>query len=186
MRIISGRYRGRRLKGPTGEGLRPTSDRVKESIFNILADRLSGARVMDMFAGTGNLGLEALSRDAASAIFIDSSPRSLRVLHDNLSMVGPSVPAKVMTGDALRAVETLARRGERFDLVFVDPPYHQGLADRALQALSGAGIVAPGGVIVVECAAKEPAPGGHGFCLFRTAAYGDTVVYFFAADSSAE
>lgn len=179
MRIISGRYRGRRLKGPAAEGLRPTSDRVKESVFNIIVDRLADARVLDLFAGTGNLGLEALSRGAASAVFVDSSPRSLRVLRDNLRIADDPSSIRVVSGDAFRAVETLARRADRFDVAFVDPPYHLGMADRALEALAGWNLINPGGVIVVECAANEPPPGEHGFRLYRKAEYGDTVVYFY-------
>lgn len=180
MRVITGIYKGRRLKGPVNDELRPTSDRVKEAIFNVLAGRIEGARVLDMFAGTGNLGIESLSRGASHVHFIDQSTGSLRLLRYNLDLIGAGAERfRILAGDAFRAVERLGRTDTRFDVVFVDPPYRKGLAGQALEALASAQVLAGGCVIVAECDSKEPQPVNESLSLFRISEYGDTSIYYF-------
>ncbi len=146
MRVIAGRWGGRRLQAPPGDATRPTSDRVREALFSVLGDRVDGARVLDLFAGSGALGIEALSRGAASATFVDSAPAAIRSLTANLSALGAD--AEVRRADVRRFLGAASATGRHYDLVFLDPPYR--LAGR----LGGAGaagvraVLAPGGVVV--------------------------------------
>ncbi len=163
MRVTGGELRGRPLVAPRGLATRPTADKVREAIFNVLAARgapLAGAAVLDLFAGTGSLGIEALSRGAARAVFVEAAGPSLAALARNLERLGLASGgrAAVRRGDALRLLDRLAAEGARFDLVFVDPPYGRGLAAAAVERLAAAGLVAPGGVVVAEHAAADPMP----------------------------
>src|SRR5438552_927252 len=115
MRVIAGQAKGRRLRTPKGRELRPTADRVKEALFNILPHDLSGRRVLDLFAGTGNLGLEALSRGAAAAVMIDIARPATAVIEENIRTLGFGAAARVVTAPVFKAVRTLARSGEKFD-----------------------------------------------------------------------
>ncbi len=160
MRIVGGRHRGRRLETPAGRALRPTADRVRESIFNVLmhggarighADALVGARVLDSFAGTGAMGLEAVSRGAAHATLMDNDPDALDCCRANAASLGEASNVTVLQGDCLDPV----RPAQACRLVFLDPPYDAGLARPALAALAAAGWIADGALIVVELAAKE-------------------------------
>jgi len=180
VRVISGRYGGRKLHTLIGSQVRPTSDRVKEAIFNIITGRLENAIVMDMFAGTGNLGIEALSRGAQKAVFVEQSQNSLRMIRSNLASLGiaPEI-YQIITGDAFKVVTRLRGIPERFDLVFVDPPYEKGFAEKALSALAEADVVKPGGLVIVETASRETTPQSSHFELLRQSVYGDTAVYFF-------
>ncbi len=123
MRVIAGRHGGRRLQAPAGEATRPTSDRVREALFSILGARVEGAHVLDLFAGSGALGIEALSRGAAAATFVDAAPDAVRVLRGNLAALGEE--AEVVHGDALRWLRAAPRRARQYDLVFLDPPYRR-------------------------------------------------------------
>lgn len=155
MRIIAGERRGQVLRGPRKGGLRPTGAYIREAVFNILAPRVAGARVLDLFAGTGAMGLEALSRGAASATFVD---RDVAAVRANLVRLGWRDRATVIRGDVLRAVGRLGASGQRFDVVYADPPYAGGLADRTVRAVGGAGLLAPGGLLLVEHHHKVPLP----------------------------
>src|SRR5690606_10612902 len=148
LRIIGGRCRGMRLVSVPGTTTRPTADRVREALFNILAPWVPGARVLDLYAGTGALGIEALSRGAQEAVFVERQPRVVQVLRANLRHTGLAPLARVRVGDAAREIIRLARHGERFDLVFMDPPYGRGLARDTLLTLGGTHLVAPGGWVV--------------------------------------
>jgi len=155
LRIISGSWRGRRLPVPDLPGLRPTGDRAREVLFNWLQGRLQGARCLDLFAGTGALGLEAASRGAASVVLVELD----RGLCRALSEFGREWPG----GDVLTVVQADARRWlerteDRFDIVFVDPPFGAGLYAATLDALARPGLLAPGALVYVESAARSPAP----------------------------
>lgn len=163
MRIIAGECRGRTLHAPPGQVTRPTADRVRQALFDTLAhapwagaDLLRGARVLDGFAGTGALGLEALSRGAASAVFIEQNRAALRALRENVATCGMGDRAVIRAMDMLR----LPARGAAgpVDLVFLDPPYDQGLPGRALAVLERGGWLHPETLVVVETAAAESAP----------------------------
>ncbi|MBQ1622828.1 MAG: 16S rRNA (guanine(966)-N(2))-methyltransferase RsmD [Selenomonadaceae bacterium] len=156
MRIITGRARGTRLKTPRGMAVtRPTSDRVKESLFSILGSLVAGRRVLDVFAGTGSLGLEALSRGAAAAVLIDAATAPL--LRENVRRCHFEQAAEVLSLDAFAALARLERAGRTFDLVFCDPPYHKGLFERALAFFDGGHLLAENGILVVEHGGDEDA-----------------------------
>ena len=156
MRIITGRARGTRLKTPRGMAVtRPTSDRVKESLFSILGSLVAGRRVLDVFAGTGSLGLEALSRGAAAAVLVDAATAPL--LRENVRRCHFEQAAEVLSLDAFAALARLERAGRTFDLVFCDPPYHKGLFERALAFFDGGHLLAENGILVVEHGGDEDA-----------------------------
>ena len=152
MRVISGQCRGRRLLEPTGYDVRPTTDQVKEALFNIIQFDVEGRRALDLFAGTGQLGIEALSRGAGECVFVDASRDSLRIVRENLRRCGLS--ARTEQCDAL----AFLRRGERFDLVFIDPPYDSGLAGEAMEALKAFDNLSKGGIMVVETRRETTLP----------------------------
>ena len=154
MRVITGSARGRRLKELTGMETRPTTDKVKESLFSIIQFDIEGRRVLDLFAGTGQLGIEALSRGAASAVFIDRRADAVRLVKDNLELCGLSDRASVRCGDAM----SYLRSGEKFDLIFLDPPYDTGLLDKALANVVQFDILAEGGIIVCESRREKELP----------------------------
>jgi len=155
MRIIAGRYRGRRLIAPAGRATRPSSDRVREALFDILAHGQpplpDGAGVLDLFAGSGALGLEAASREARHVTFIDNSAAALDAIRRNLDALGGDVETQLIRADATR----LPRAGRRFDLALIDAPYRSGLAEKALAGLIAGGWLAPGALIVVELGHNE-------------------------------
>lgn len=174
MRITGGELSGRRLRAPRG-AVRPTADRVREALFARLGP-LAGARVLDLFAGSGALGIEALSRGAGGAVFVDRSASAVAQVRANLRALGLETRARVWHLDALRAVERLASAGERFELVFVDPPYASDLARRALERLAEAGLLAPDGLVVVEEDRRHPPAEVPGLVRVDERRYGDTRV----------
>jgi 16S rRNA (guanine(966)-N(2))-methyltransferase RsmD len=180
VRVTGGRLGGRLLRSPQG-ALRPTSDRVREALFARLG-LAEGARVLDLYAGTGALGIEALSRGAGRAVFVERAPRCLAVLRANLATLGLEGSARVVRDDALRAVRRLGLAGERFDLVLLDPPYDSGEAPLALRAVVEAGILAPEGLLVVETAKRHPLPPVEGLVPLDERRYGDTLVTRLRAD----
>lgn len=160
MRIIAGRHRGRRLKAPPGRDVRPTSDRTRESLFNLLLHGqgldLEGATVIDAFAGSGALGLEALSRGAAFAVFLDNDPQALRCVRENADSLGERARALVLRVDATRMPPPPASLPAPARLVFLDPPYGTGFASLALEGLAARGWLAAEALVAVEVGAREP------------------------------
>lgn len=157
MRVITGSARGRKLKEPEGMDIRPTTDQVKEAIFNIVQFDVEGRRVLDLFAGTGQLGIEALSRGAASCVFVEENRTAMRLVQDNLKHC--KLEGQTLQADALRYLEHCGQ----FDLIFIDPPYDTGLCDKALQKIFEFDILTEGGIIVCETRrektlAEAPAP----------------------------
>ena len=179
MRIIGGSARGRRLFAPPGENTRPTADRVREALFNILAARLDGARVLDLFGGSGALALEALSRGAAWAVIGDKNPGAVNVIRRNaLSVLGEGeMPrAKIVCRDYRALLASLA---EPFDLVFLDPPYRmQEAYGNAMAQMQQRNLLAPEARIVAEMAAGARVPLPSGFCTLDERKYGDTKLVF--------
>jgi 16S rRNA (guanine966-N2)-methyltransferase len=157
LRIIAGQRRGKRLAGPSDRGIRPTADRIRESVFNIISDRVGGAFVLDLFAGTGAMGLEALSRGAVRACFVDCRTEAVILIGRNLSACGFTDRSRVIRSDALGALARLEPTAAH-DLVFVDPPYNQGLLAPVLTGLIAAPVLSPGALIVVEHAPGEMLP----------------------------
>ena len=183
MRITGGMLKGRTLRAPEGRDTRPTADRVREALFNILThhdwgeglgDALEGAMVLDAFAGTGALGIEAISRGAASCIFFEKDRKALTCLKENLRLLGDGKAANVLPVDVTRPPKST----QAATLVFLDPPYHKGLIEAALAGLSAQGWIAPHALLVCETAKNEsltlPAP----FTLVAERTYGDTKLWF--------
>jgi len=177
MRVIAGQAKGRPLKAVPGDATRPTSDKVKEALFSMIGPFFDGDRVLDLFAGTGGLGIEALSRGAGGAVFVDASARSVDVVRRNLEAVGMSGRAEVYRNDAARAIKALGRKGVPFDLIFLDPPYALEAADRLLEELAERGLVAEGAIAVLEHASSRSYPERfHRYERFRRAAYGEAAL----------
>jgi 16S rRNA (guanine966-N2)-methyltransferase len=172
MRVIAGDYRGRRLQAPPGATTRPTSDRVREALFSVLGERVHGARVLDLFAGSGALGIEALSRGAAEATFVDSAPGAIRAVKANLDMLG--VKAEVRRADVRGFLGGARAAARQYDLVFLDPPYR--LAGRLGGELTAAlpVVLAPGAVVVAESDRREPLE--LGLPILDERRYGDTLI----------
>ena len=180
MRVIGGAARGRRLKVPKGQAVRPTAGRVKESLFNILPRDFSGKRVLDLFAGTGNLSIEALSRGADHALLVDASARSAATIKSNLSGLGLAAQSAVWVAPVARSVRVLARRKERFDFIFLDPPYEQGQAGRSLELIARCQLLRPAGTLVVEHSSRESVkPHYDSLQLHDQRRYGDTLLSFY-------
>ncbi len=179
MRIISGESKGRKLVTPKRYSLRPTSDRVKESLFNILGSEVEGKVVLDLFAGTGNLGIEALSRGAKRVIFVEKGRQALRLIQANINQLGLGGRSEILPRDVNRAIGILDQRGERFDLIPMDPPYEKGLIQRTLMKLSSHPVYHGDSILVVEHNRREPLP--HildGWKLVRQQKIGDTLLSF--------
>ena len=155
MRIVAGTHRGRRLLTPRDKTIRPTADRVREAIFNILGPLEAATTVLDLYAGTGALALEALSRGAASALLLDHSPQALEICHRNIEALGLSSRATLLRWDIARNLDCLKGRSETYNLVFMDPPYGHGLVGATLRQLSAAAVLDGHARLVVEHGARE-------------------------------
>ena len=170
MRVITGTARGRRLKELAGMETRPTTDRVKEGLFNIIQFDVEGRAVLDLFAGTGQLGIEALSRGAASAVFVDQRKEAAKLVEENLKLTGLAGRGRVVCGDAL---SFLGSCREKFGLVFLDPPYGTGLLEQALSKITQFDILRGHGIIVCESSvSQELPPLEPPYRLHRTYRYG--------------
>ena len=182
MRIIGGDFKGKKLASLRGSATRPTADRVRESIFNITASIIQDTAVLDLFAGTGALGLEALSRGAASAVFIDSEIPAVKIIEKNIISCRVSDRARVIRWDIRRNLNCLSAAVPVFDLVFMDPPYHADLTTPALKHLIKQGILKNNAAVIVEHASTVPIiPGIAGLKLTDQRIYGKTGVSFFRA-----
>lgn len=168
MRVISGKKRGKRLETLKGESVRPTTDKVKESIFNVIQFDLSGCKFLDLFAGSGQMGIEALSRGAAHTTFVDGSRSSIGVIKRNLIITGFCENSKVVNMDS---VLFLKKQKERFDIAFLDPPYKVGLLEKTLELIPD--IINKNGIIICEHPVDEELPGViKGFILQKEYIYG--------------
>ena len=180
MRIIAGKYRGKSLLSPSDESIRPTSDRARESVFNILASRLSpnfdGLKVLDLFAGTGALGLEALSRGAATVVFVDTGAEARGLIRDHIEACGAGGVAKLLRRDAtnLGPAGTMGP----MDLVFLDPPYGKGLGEQALVSLRDGNWLAQNALVVLEEGVDVPVDLPTGFVLDDRREYGAAAIHF--------
>ncbi|MDO8602789.1 MAG: 16S rRNA (guanine(966)-N(2))-methyltransferase RsmD [Candidatus Omnitrophota bacterium] len=188
MRIIAGEYKGRIIEMP--KGIRPTSDKVRESLFEILKNRVEGAVFLDLYSGSGAMGIEALSRGAKKVVFIDSSRNCISVLKKNLGMLGtPESSYDIYSKDCIDGIKTLQTgrgrlqsfpAGDLFGIVFFDPPYHTDLARNTLIGLSNCDILTPNALVIAEVFKKEGLPEESGiFKKIRSSKYGDTLLEFF-------
>lgn len=178
IRVIAGELRGRRLRVPAGSGVRPTADRVREALFDILGDTVVGARVLDLFAGSGALGIEALSRGARDASFVERDRRALAALRENLERLGLGTRSTVLRGDALARLSDECR-GDGFDLVLADPPYEDPIGP-VLTALGRPGWLTGGARVVFERGpGAPPLPRAGQLSLYRSARYGQSRLDFY-------
>lgn len=186
MRIVGGEFRGRTLATPKSNNIRPTTDRTRESLFNILAhsypEALDGTRVIDCFAGTGAVGFEALSRGAASALFIETSVEGRSLIQTNIEALGLQGRARIFRRDAT----LLGKAGtmEPFHFLFADPPYGQQLGDKAFAAIDAGGFLYDGALAILEERASETPDVGKAFQPLEQRAFGDTVMYFYRYNKS--
>jgi 16S rRNA (guanine966-N2)-methyltransferase len=187
MRVIGGRLRGRSLAGPKSSAIRPTTDRLRESLFNVLvhayADPITGARVLDLFAGTGALGIEALSRGATFVLFVEDGAEARALIRENVAALGLGGVTRIFRRDATRL--GAAYPVEPFSLVFLDPPYGQGLAETTLISARGGGWLAPDALIVVEEATKAHFAPPEGFSELERRIYDDSVFVILRFDKTA-
>jgi 16S rRNA (guanine(966)-N(2))-methyltransferase RsmD len=191
MRVIAGTYRSRILKSLKGLALRPTSDRLRETLFNVLGPGVSGSRFVDLFAGTGAIGIEALSRAAAEIVFIENHPPAVNLIHRNLASLDIRSGFTVLSADALRGLELLQARQKRekpaYDYVFIDPPYAAAEEyERVLEFLGTADLLAYGGIVVAEHHRKFDLPEkAGGLRRVRVLRQGDAVLSFYRRESKA-
>jgi 16S rRNA (guanine(966)-N(2))-methyltransferase RsmD len=187
MRVIAGICRGMKLVAPAGISTRPTSDRVKEALFNIISSRFSfgDARVLDICAGTGSLGIEALSRGAASCSFIENDRKVLVFLEKNISDPRIKNRAEIIAMDAIKALSLFARRGRKYDIVFFDPPYDSGLYAPVAEALCSLALLDSDAQLVAECSVRKPLPEAFGPLMKSDRrVYGDTALEFFTLEGT--
>ena len=184
MRVISGTAKGRRLASFRGNNIRPTADRVKESLFNIIASNfgpLENKKVLDLFSGTGNLGIEALSRGAAEITFVDENPRSINILKKNIDICGFTDRSEVLLTKVENGIRLLSKKGRRFNLVFLDPPYEKGFIEKTLKEVVNERILEEGAVVVAEHSTREkPSTEYQGLALTDRRKYGDTEISFYS------
>lgn len=179
MRVITGTCRGRKLISPIGEDVRPTTDNVKESVFSIIQFSIEGRSFLDAFAGSGQMGIEALSRGAASAVFVDNSRRSLDVVRKNLELTGLRQRADIIGTDTLAYLSSCRRK---FDIAFLDPPYKQGLLQNALVLLPR--VMNESGYIICEHPADEALPERTGgFIIKKSYKYGKIIITVYSGES---
>jgi 16S rRNA (guanine(966)-N(2))-methyltransferase RsmD len=177
MRIIAGHARGRRLKTRKGSQTRPTADKVKESLFNILAARITGSRFLDVFAGNGGVGIEALSRGAEKCVFIEKNLQCAKIIKDNLLLAGVDHQAEILNLDAKVALASLVKKQQEFDLIFFDPPYHSPQLGPALQDV--ATLLSQDGLVIVEHHALDLSWfSDSSWTRIREKKYGDTALSF--------
>lgn len=180
MRIIGGKYKGRQLRSAKGTATRPTAGRTREAIFNIIAFQIAGARVLDLFAGTGAMGIEALSRGAQSAVFIDSRPDSISVLRKNLAVLASEIPTRVIQWDPARNLNCLNSSAPVIDLVFMDPPYNRNLIAPTLVHLHASQSLSNNALVIIEHSSLESVSAGQlPFEMIDRRKYRKTLVSFF-------
>ncbi|MDD4495300.1 MAG: 16S rRNA (guanine(966)-N(2))-methyltransferase RsmD [Eubacteriales bacterium] len=189
IRVISGKSGGLKLKTLKSDATRPTSDKVKGGLFNMLAPYIEDARVLDLFAGTGSLGIEALSRGSRSAVFVDKSPDSIAIIRENLRHTGLSDGSTVINSDVYKAINNMSKaannmshNADKFDIIFLDPPYNAGLVEDVLNEIVAGGIIKTNGLVVVETDISNlPPEESKGLRVIKNRRYGRTLITIYEA-----
>ncbi len=180
MRVIAGEWKGRRLSTPIGRAVRPTADQVRTALMDTLTPWLPGTRFLDLFAGAGGVGIEALSRGAAEAVFVEIDPTALGPLRENLRHLGARERGRVVRREAAHAIEAFRHAGERFRLIFLDPPYGSALAAETLKRLADGALLEEDGVVIAQHLTKEPLPQRFGSLVrWKERRFGETTLTFF-------
>lgn len=174
MRVISGRSRGLKLLSPEGLDTRPTTDRVKESMFNLIMPYIPKENVLDLFAGSGALGIEALSRGCGHCVFLETNPSSLLILKKNIEHAKQQSISQARQEDALTYLSSL---NNKFDIIFLDPPYNKGLLTKSIEIIYNKNLLSEGGIIVAECEVGGEVPPINHFDILKSAKYGKTMVF---------
>ena len=180
MRIIAGIFKGRKIKQPPLKAVRPTKDRVRESVFNIISGEVPHSIVLDLFAGSGAYGLEALSRGAEKAVFIEKNKRCINIIEENILALEIEHNSKLINEDAFKAIETLGEDKEKFDIVFSDPPYGKGMAKKTLIMINHYDILNPTGLLIIEHERAEEVPEAQGtVSILKQKTYKNIVISIF-------
>lgn len=181
MRVIGGEYRGRILRMPKGVRIRPTQDKVREAVFNVIREKIPESDVLDLYAGSGSFGIEALSRGAHLSIFVDNNYNCIKTIKSNLSILGREAQSsQVLKFDAVRAISKFKKENKKFDIIFLDPPYHKDLAKNSLIKIEACDILSQHGFVIAEHFKKEVMPECISkLLLFKEKRYGDTVLSFY-------
>jgi len=183
VRVMGGVARGRNLKSPAGLEFRPTTGRVKEFLFNVLQMEVGDAVVLDLFSGTGSLGIEAISRGAAHVTFVEQSPSSLKLLRENLSICQFESQATVLSGDVFQQLESLGRQEKKFDLVLADPPFKENYRARIIKSIDENVLIGDQGRLIVEHEQHDPAHDGGRMAQYRQNKFGACTVSFYGVQS---
>ena len=181
MRVISGSAKGKRLKAPSGLNTRPITDMIKGALFNVWGQRVPGSKLLDLFAGTGSVGIEALSRGALKAVFVDNSSEAIKIIKENLSNCRFETLHEVYRSDVFKALGRLERQGYRFDLVYVDPPFtNEKIIIDIMRAVDGTDILEPDGIVVLRTPRKKEMPGLESLQEYRLSHYGESSLHYYS------
>ena len=186
VRVISGSARGLKLNTPGDDRVRPTTDRVKESMFNIIQDWVYDSQVLDLFAGSGALGIEALSRGASQAVFCDNSLDSIKIIKSNIEKARVVDRSQIVSGDFKRCLRDMEAKNQSFDMIFVDPPYYKGLFEEVLDTIRSCKILKKDGIVIVEHDAKKPIGQVEGLEVYKEKKYGITMLTFYCLEDDDE
>lgn len=186
VRVISGSARGLKLNTPGDDRVRPTTDRVKESMFNIVQDWVYDSQVLDLFAGSGALGIEALSRGASQAVFCDNSLDSIKIIKSNIEKARVVDRSQIVSGDFKRCLRDMEAKNQSFDMIFVDPPYYEGLFEEVLDTIRSCKILKKDGIVIVEHDAKRPIGQVEGLEAYKEKKYGITMLTFYCLEDDDE
>jgi len=184
LRISGGTLRGKKLSGPEGLEFRPTTGQVKEFVFFLYSREIENSRFLDLFSGTGSLGLEALSRGAREGFFVEKSPRTIHLLEKNLTACGVTDRARILPGDVFTVLDALGRRGESFDVIFADPPFKDSLRSRIVDGIWRNGVLKADGVLIMEHESHDPDSESPKPTLFRQKKFGHCVVSVYGHGSN--
>ena len=186
VRVISGSARGLKLNTPGDDRVRPTTDRVKESMFNIVQDWVYDSQVLDLFAGSGALGIEALSRGASQAVCCDNSLDSIKIIKSNIEKARVVDRSQIVSGDYKRCLRDMEAKNQSFDMIFVDPPYYEGLFEEVLDTIRSCKILKKDGIVIVEHDAKKPIGQVEGLEVYKEKKYGITMLTFYCLEDDDE
>ena len=186
VRVISGSARGLKLNTPGDDRVRHTTDRVKESMFNIVQDWVYDSQVLDLFAGSGALGIEALSRGASQAVFCDNSLDSIKIIKSNIEKARVADRSQIVSGDFKRCLRDMEAKNQSFDMIFVDPPYYEGLFEEVLDTIRSCKILKKDGIVIVEHDAKKPIGQVEGLEVYKEKKYGITMLTFYCLEDDDE